>query len=45
MTTEAEQIEVPKLETTSDGKRIFTPEQWLEKVSAIHNEQIQNRHY
>ena len=31
MATETKQIEVPNLEATSDGKRIFTPKQWLER--------------
>ena len=31
MTTETKQIEVPNFEATSDGKRIFTPKQWLER--------------
>ena len=31
MTTETKQIEVPNFETTSDGKRFFTPERWLER--------------
>ena len=31
MTQEANQMEVPNLAATSDGKRIFTPEQWLER--------------
>ena len=31
MATETKQIEVPDFEATSDGKRIFTPMQWLER--------------
>ena len=31
MTQETSQIEVPNLEATSDGKKIFTPKQWLER--------------
>ena len=31
MTTETKQTEVPNFEATSDGKRIFTPKQWLER--------------
>ena len=31
MATETKQIEVPNFEATSDGKRIFTPKQWLER--------------
>ena len=31
MATETKQIEVPDFEATSDGKRIFTPKQWLER--------------
>ena len=31
MTTETKQIEVPDFEATSDGKRIYTPKQWLER--------------
>ena len=31
MTTETKQIELPNFEATSDGKRIFTPKQWLER--------------
>ena len=30
MTTKPKQIEVPNFEATSDGKRIFTPKQWIE---------------
>ena len=30
MTQKAKQIEVPNVEATSDGKRMFTPKQWLE---------------
>ena len=44
MTTEAEQIEVPNLEATSDGKRSFTPKQWLERFRQ-YNGKIQNRRY
>ena len=29
--TEESKIEVPNFEATSDGKRIFTPKQWLER--------------
>ena len=29
--TEESKIEVPNFEATSDGKKIFTPKQWLEK--------------
>ena len=29
--TEDSKIEVPNFEATSDGKRIFTPKQWLER--------------
>ena len=29
--TEESRIEVPIFEATSDGKRIFTPKQWLER--------------
>ena len=28
---EENKIEVPNFEATSDGKRIFTPKQWLER--------------
>ena len=31
MTQETSQIEVPILEDTTNGKRIFTPKQWLER--------------
>ena len=31
MTQEATQIEVPNFEATTDGKKIFTPKQWLER--------------
>ena len=31
MTTETKQSEVPNFEATSDGKRIFTPNQWVER--------------
>ena len=31
MTQEATQVEVPHLETTTDGKKIFTPKQRLER--------------
>ena len=31
MTQETNQIEVPNLAATSDGKSIFTPKQWLER--------------
>ena len=31
MTQEAAQIEVPNFEATTDGKKIFTPKQWLER--------------
>ena len=31
MTTETKQIEVPDFKATSDGKRIYTPKQWLER--------------
>ena len=31
MTQETSQIEIPNLEATSDGKRIFTPKQWLQR--------------
>ena len=31
MVTETKQIEVPDFEATWDGKRIFTPKQWLER--------------
>ena len=31
MTIEIKQIELPNFEATSDGKRILTPKQWLEK--------------
>ena len=31
MTQEATQIEVPNFEATKDGKKIFTPKQWLER--------------
>ena len=29
--TEESKIEVPNFEATSDGKKIFTPKQWLER--------------
>ena len=31
MTQEATQLEVPNFEATTDGKKIFTPKQWLER--------------
>ena len=31
LTQEATQIEVPNLEATTDGKKLFTPKQWLER--------------
>ena len=31
MTKEATQHEVPNFEATTDGKKIFTPKQWLER--------------
>ena len=31
MTQEATQLEVPNIETTTDGKKVFTPKQWLER--------------
>ena len=31
MTQEATQLEVPNFEATTDGKKIFTPKQWLEQ--------------
>ena len=31
MTQEKNRVEVPNLEATSDGKKIFTPKQWLER--------------
>ena len=31
-TTEAKQIEVPNFEATSDGKRISTSKEWLERL-------------
>ena len=31
MTQEATKIEVPNFEATTDGKKIFTPKQWLER--------------
>ena len=31
MTQEATQIEVPNFEATTDGKKIFTPKQWLKR--------------
>ena len=31
MTQEATQLEVPNSEATTDGKKIFTPKQWLER--------------
>ena len=50
MTTEAKQIEVPNLEATSDNQTIrretnFLTETVTRKISAIHKEKIQNRHY
>ena len=30
MTQEATQLELPNFEATTDGKKIFTPKQWLE---------------
>ena len=31
MTQEATQLEVPNFEALTDGKKIFTPKQWLER--------------
>ena len=31
MAQEATQLEVPNFEATTDGKKIFTPKQWLER--------------
>ena len=44
MTQEATQIEVPNVEATTDGKKIFTPKQWLERVPPIHKTKTQKRY-
>ena len=43
--TEENKIEESNFEATSDGKRIFTPKQWLERFWQYTKRKTQNGHY
>ena len=45
MTPETKQIEVPNFEAISDGKRIFTPKEWLERFRQYTKKKVKNGHY